>query len=102
MNKNDGDSVWTRTINAGQNRLKQFTKLWSIQTLTDLPDRLNNLWQWLIGSYWFIPTACVIVGILLAPLLVAIDQHFDRETVKEISFAFTGDDEAARAAAVLL
>jgi uncharacterized membrane protein len=97
VNKNDGDSVWTRTINASQNRLKQFTKLWSIQTLTDLPDRLSNLWQWLIGSYWFIPTACVIVGILLAPLLVAIDQHFDRETVKEISFAFTGDDEAARA-----
>jgi uncharacterized membrane protein len=78
-------------------RLKQFTQLWSLQTLTDLPDRLTNLWQQLIGSYWFIPTACVLVGILLAPILVTIDEHFDREMVKEITFAFTGDDDAARA-----
>ena len=78
-------------------RLKQLTQLWSLQTLTDLPDRLRNLWQQLIGSYWFIPTACVVVGILLAPLLVTIDEHFDRETVREITFAFTGDDDAARA-----
>ncbi|KAA0912869.1 DUF2254 domain-containing protein [Psychrobacter sp. ANT_WB68] len=78
-------------------RLRRFTQLWSLQTLTDLPDRLRNLWQQLIGSYWFIPTACVVVGILLAPLLVTIDEHFDRETVRELTFAFTGDDEAARA-----
>ncbi|MBF2720739.1 DUF2254 domain-containing protein [Psychrobacter sp. NG254] len=97
INKNNKKSVWESTIHASQAKLKQLTQLWSIQTLTDLPDRLRNLWQWLIGSYWFIPTACVIVGILLAPLLVTIDQHFDRETVREISFAFTGDDDAARA-----
>ena len=97
INKNHNKSVWESTIHASQAKLKQLTQLWSIQTLTDLPDRLRNLWQWLIGSYWFIPTACVIVGILLAPLLVTIDQHFDRETVREISFAFTGDDDAARA-----
>lgn len=78
-------------------RLKQFAQLWSLQTLLDLPDRLKNLWQQLIGSYWFIPTACVLAGILLAPILVTIDEHFDRETVRELSFAFTGDDEAARA-----
>ena len=78
-------------------RLKQFTQLWSLQTLTDLPDRLRNIWQQLIGSYWFIPTACVVLGILLAPVLVTIDEHFDRETVREITFAFTGDDDAARA-----
>jgi len=78
-------------------RLKQFAQLWSLQTLLDLPDRLKNLWQQLIGSYWFIPSACVLAGILLAPILVTIDEHFDRETVRELSFAFTGDDEAARA-----
>ena len=78
-------------------RLKQFTQLWSLQTLTNLPDRLTNLWQQLIGSYWFIPTACVLVGILLAPILVTIDQHFNRDMVREITFAFTGDDDAARA-----
>ncbi len=78
-------------------RLKQFAQLWSLQTLLDLPDRLKNLWQRLIGSYWFIPSACVLAGILLAPILVTIDEHFDRETVRELSFAFTGDDEAARA-----
>ena len=77
--------------------MKAFSQLWSLQTLADLPDRLRNLWQELIGSYWFIPTACVIAGILLAPVLVTIDQHFDRETVREITFAFTGDDDAARA-----
>ncbi|MGP5315166.1 hypothetical protein ACTXLD_07040 [Psychrobacter faecalis] len=32
-------------------RLKQFAQLWSLQTLLDLPDRLKNLWQQLIGSY---------------------------------------------------
>ena len=78
-------------------RLKPFTRLWSLQTLTNFPDRLTNLWQQLIGSYWFIPTACVLVGILLAPILVTIDKHFDREMVKNITFAFTGDDDAARA-----
>ncbi|WP_083603601.1 DUF2254 domain-containing protein [Psychrobacter sp. C 20.9] len=77
--------------------MKAFSQLWSLQTLADLPDRLRNLWQELIGSYWFIPTACVIAGILLAPLLVTVDQHFDRETIRNISFAFTGDDDAARA-----
>ena len=95
--KNDKTSVWIRTVSTAQSKLKQFTQLWSLQTLTDLPDRLRALWQQLIGSYWFIPTACVIAGILLAPLLVTVDQHFDRETVRNISFAFTGDDDAARA-----
>jgi uncharacterized membrane protein len=97
VNKDDKNSLWIRTLDISQNKLKQFAQLWSLQTLTDLPDRLRNLWQQLIGSYWFIPTACVIVGILLAPLLVTIDQHFDRATVREITFAFTGDDDAARA-----
>ena len=96
-NKNDKKNLWQGTYDAAQKRLKQFTQLWSLQTLSDLPDRLKNLWEQLIGSYWFIPTACVIAGILLAPLLVTIDQHFDRETVREITFAFTGDDDAARA-----
>ena len=96
-NRDDKKSVWVRILSAGQDKLRRFIQLWSIQTLTDLPDRLNNLWQWLIGSYWFIPTACVIVGILLAPILVTIDQHFDRAMVRDLSFAFTGDDDAARA-----
>ena len=95
--KNHKKSVSRRTYEATQNRLKQFTQLWSLQTLSDLPDRLKNLWEHLIGSYWFIPTTCVIVGILLAPLLVTIDEHFDRDMVREITFAFTGDDDAARA-----
>ncbi|WP_286738883.1 DUF2254 domain-containing protein [Psychrobacter sp. UBA3068] len=97
VHKDDEKSVLARIFDTGQDRLKQFTQLWSLQTLTDLPDRLRNLWQQLIGSYWFIPTACVLIGILLAPLFVTIDQHFDRETIREITFAFTGDDEAARA-----
>lgn len=97
VSKNDEKSLWIRSIDISKKRLKQFTELWSLQTLTDLPDRLRNLWQQLIDSYWFIPTACVIAGIVLAPLLVTIDQHFDRETVRELSFAFTGDDDAARA-----
>ena len=97
VSKHDEKSLWIRSIDISKKRLKQFTELWSLQTLTDLPDRLRNLWQQLIDSYWFIPTACVIAGIVLAPLLVTIDQHFDRETVRELSFAFTGDDDAARA-----
>ncbi len=77
--------------------LKQFAQLWSLQTLTSLPERLRTLWQQLLGSYWFIPTVCVMLGIILAPVLVTIDEYFDREAVKEIGFAFTGDDAAARA-----
>lgn len=72
--------------------LQKLLRLWSLQTLTSLPERLRNLWQQLLGSYWFIPTACVLLGLLLAPLLVLMDQQFDRATVKEISFAFTGDN----------
>ena len=97
VNNNDKKNVWQRLLEMAHNRLRQLTQLWSLQTLTDLPDRLKNLWQQLMGSYWFIPTACVIVGILLAPLILMVDQHFDRATVREIRFAFTGDDDAARA-----
>ena len=97
MNRHPESGWFNSALLTITHRLKQFAQLWSLQTLTDMPDRLRNLWQQLIGSYWFIPTACVIVGILLAPLLVTIDQHFDRETVREITFAFTGDDDAARA-----
>ncbi len=86
-----------RTVMTILDWIKQFVHLWSLQTLASLPERLKNLWQQLIGSYWFIPTACVLLGIMLAPILVTIDQQFDRATVKEISFAFTGDDNAARA-----
>lgn len=91
------NTLFTRAVDTGQNGLKNLAQLWSLKTLTDLPDRLKNLWEQLIGSYWFIPTACVLAGILLAPILVTIDEHFDRETVRELSFAFTGDDDAARA-----
>ncbi|WP_350562431.1 DUF2254 domain-containing protein [Psychrobacter sp. CAL346-MNA-CIBAN-0220] len=97
MNKNAEPNLPKRIVTNTIVWLKQFAHLWSLQTLTNLPDRLKNLWQQLLGSYWFIPTACVLLGILLAPFLVAIDQQFDREAVKKISFAFTGDDEAARA-----
>lgn len=97
VKKDDKKSSWIIALEMGQNRFRQFTQLWSLQTLTDLPDRLRNMWQQLIGSYWFIPTACVLLGILLAPILVTIDQHFDRATVRKITFAFTGNDDAARA-----
>lgn len=97
MNKHPKNGWLKSLLLTLMHRLKQFAQLWSLQTLLDLPDRLKNLWQQLIGSYWFIPSACVLAGILLAPILVTIDEHFDRETVRELSFAFTGDDEAARA-----
>lgn len=97
MPDNAKNNLPKRMLTAILHGFKQFVQLWSIQTLTNLPERLRNLWQLLIGSYWFIPTACVVTGILLAPLLIAIDQHFDRATVRELNFAFTGDDAAARA-----
>lgn len=97
LNKNTDDSLLQQARTASIHSLQQLKQLWSLQTLKDLPERLKNLWQQLIGSYWFIPSACVLVGILLAPLLISIDEQFDRDAVKEISFAFTGDDEAARA-----
>lgn len=88
-----------RSESTHTSRLKKLLRMWSTQTLTltSLLERLSNLWQQLMSSYWFIPTACVLVGILLAPLFVFIDQQFDRETINEVTFAFTGDDDAARA-----
>lgn len=97
MSEDSNTSLLSRTQTAVIDKLKQFIQLWSLQTLTNLPDRLKNIWQILLGSYWFIPTTCVLVGILLAPILVTIDQQISREAVNEISFAFTGSDEAARA-----
>lgn len=86
-----------RFITVSLHSVKHFTSLLSKQNLTSLPDRLKNIWERLLGSYWFIPTSFVLLGILLAPLLISIDQRLDRETVRDISFAFTGDDDAARA-----
>ena len=97
LNKNTDNGLLQRAWTAIIDSFKRLAQLWSLQTLKDLPERLKNLWQQLIGSYWFIPSACVLVGILLAPLLISIDEHFDRNAVREINFAFTGDDEAARA-----
>lgn len=85
-----------RLITVSLSWLQRFAQLWSRQTLADLPDRIKNLWQQLLGSYWFIPTTCVLAGILLAPLFIYIDQQFDRATIKDIRFAFTGDDASAR------
>lgn len=84
------------TLSTALAALKSFLRLWSLQTLSNFPARLKNLWQRLLGSYWFIPTASVFVGILLAPLLLTIDQYFNRDAIKEIGFVFTGDDSAAR------
>ncbi len=97
LNKRPEDRLSKRTLTAGLYWFRQFIQLWSLQTLTSLPDRIRNRWQQLLGSYWFIPTSLVLLGIILAPVLTSIDQHFDRNAVKDISFAFTGDDEAARA-----
>ena len=97
MNNDSQKNLLTNTTAASAYWFKRFIRLWSLQTLADLPDRLRNLWQKLIGSYWFIPTACVLFGILLAPVLLGIDRQFDRASIKDISFAFTGNDEAARA-----
>lgn len=80
-------STWTKSL----------LQLLSLKTLTNFPDRLRNIWQKLLGSYWFIPISSIIAGILLAPVLLSIDERFDREMVRDISFAFTGDADAARA-----
>lgn len=96
MNKEVKNSLLTRILTLSKDWLARLISLWSLQTLTDLPERLKNLWQRLIGSYWFIPTSFVILGIILAPLLISIDQRFDRETVSNIRFTFTGEADAAR------
>ncbi len=85
-----------KTRESSIDSLHQFTQFWSLETIADLPDRLKNIWQDLIGSYWFIPTTCVLVGIMLAPLLLTIDQSFSRDTIKEWAFVFNGDADAAR------
>lgn len=93
----DQDSLLKSLMATSLHGLRQFADLLSKQTLTSLPDRLKSIWERLLGSYWFIPTSFVLLGILLAPLLLSIDQRYDREMVRDIGFAFTGDDNAARA-----
>ena len=97
MNDSTKKPLPQRIIATLLQRFDNFKRLLSVQTLANLPEHLKNLWQKLIGSYWFIPTTCVLLGIFLAPLLLSIDERFDRATVREIDFAFTGDDDAARA-----
>ncbi len=97
MSKDPKTSLLKQILAEFKHRLRQFLQLWSLQNLTNLPDRIKSLWQKLLGSYWFIPTAVIILGILLAPALLSIDERFDREAVRDISFAFTGDADAARA-----
>ena len=97
MNHNKKSRPLKSLVHKRNSRLKKLLRLWSTQTFTSLPERLTNIWQQLMSSYWFIPTACVLIGILLAPIFVLIDQQFDRETINEVTFAFTGDDNAARA-----
>lgn len=97
MNKNSEQDPLHHPSAAISQQLTSFASLWSRKSLTNLPDRLRNIWERLLGSYWFVPSTCVLIGILLAPLLIAMDQHFDREAVRDIGFAFTGDDDAARA-----
>lgn len=97
MNDNNKNNLSKYSVANFINWLKSLVRLWSLQTLTNLPARLKNLWIYLLGSYWFIPTALILLGLLLAPLLLSIDERFDREMVRDINFAFTGDDQAARA-----
>lgn len=68
----------------------------SIFSTASLPDRLTNLWQRLIGSYWFIPTLFVLIGTLLGPLMTYIDQQLNRGSLDALPFIFLGGVEAAR------
>lgn len=95
--KDDNKNVFTAIQAQLSTWAKGLLQLLSLKTLTNFPDRLRNIWQKLLGSYWFIPIASIIAGILLAPVLLSIDERFDREMVRDISFAFTGDADAARA-----
>ena len=73
MSTSPNDGFTKQLFVAAEQRLKQLSQLLSLQVLADLPDRLRNFWQALLGSYWFIPTARVISGYIVAPLLVTID-----------------------------
>lgn len=97
VNKKAKKSLLERVTDKVDSTKDNLQQLLSMQTLTNLPERLRGVWERLIGSYWFIPTTCVLLGILLAPVLIAVDRQFDHKTVKELSFVFTGDDAAARA-----
>lgn len=97
MQENSKNKLSKRILDSLTTWPKDFLHLLSLETLTNLPDRLRNIWQKLLGSYWFIPTALIVLGILLAPLILSIDERFDREMVRDIGFAFTGDADAARA-----
>lgn len=68
----------------------------SYDRLTSIPEKVQNLWHILIGSYWFIPTSFVLLGIFLAPTLVYIDHQFKSETLNNLSFIFIGGADAAR------
>ena len=97
VNKKAKVSHIKQAANKGGDALDQLKQSFSLQNVSDLPERLRSFWDQLIDSYWFIPTVCVLIGIVLAPALVTVDEYFNHDAVSKLSFVFTGDDAAARA-----
>ena len=54
-------------------------------------------WESLRSSYWFIPSVMAVASIVLALLLVRLDEHFRDDALRQQGWIYSGGPEGARA-----
>ena len=58
--------------------------------------RLRLLWDWIHGSYWFIPGALLVAAAATALILTALDHRIEQSALAGVSGVFGGGPEGAR------
>ncbi|MFO7939704.1 MAG: DUF2254 domain-containing protein [Bacteroidales bacterium] len=58
--------------------------------------RISYIWQLLISSFWFIPSALVLLSIVLASFLLYLDTNIVYQPSGFLRLFFTGDADSAR------
>ena len=61
-----------------------------------MKSRMQNLWETLRTSFWFVPTLMLLLSIGLALLTLYLDHEERYEAFKKLSWAWTGGASAAR------
>lgn len=59
--------------------------------------RLISLWETLHASYWFVPSLMAVTAVLLAYLMLQVDEALGTTRANEIEWLYTGGADGARA-----
>lgn len=63
---------------------------------------LGQLWDRLQSSFWFLPSVSALLGILVAHLLMSIDNRFDSEAIPFSSFVLSSSADQLRVSMIAL